>query len=84
MKLEILALRISSLELLSGDAPHAILVSLSKFYQNSKKEESEISIQLLYFLDMLMVVNYEQALAWFYQALNSKNDYIQAQAKQRY
>lgn len=79
---ESLALRISSLELLSADAPKSIL-SLSRFFQGRKLGETQVSDDAALFFGFAygQSRNYEQAFAWLHQALTSKQSHIQDQAR---
>lgn len=79
---ESLAIRISSAELLSGDAPRAV-TSLSRHFQNRKQQESQVSeaATLLFGYAFGQARDFEQALAWFSQALKAQDSLIHTSAK---
>lgn len=82
-ELESLALRIASIELLTGETDRSI-VSLSKFFQNNKQKESQVSSSSALFFGYAygQSRNFEQAFAWFSQALRSESRLISERAAQ--
>ena len=74
---ESLVLRKASLLLLTGKPAEAVL-SLSKFYQKHKLSEAQVAGEssLLFGYAYGQSRNFEQALAWFAQASESKNRLI--------